>query len=175
MKTNKIALISVALFLLGSMIVFIVIFRNSIDIVHERQAKLDRFKKVTVEKFDKLVISSHWDVYLQQGSECMMDIQEKGDSLLKPTVKNIQGELYLTVDTTIAKTTNERVKVRIKMPFINNLQVGEGAQVRIENFTADSIKVVLEKGAYLNGYGNKFKKVSYKTKGEVNMDFYNPL
>jgi hypothetical protein len=175
MKINKIALISVALFLLGSMIVFTVIFRYSIDIVHERQAKIDRFKKVTVEKFDKLIISSHWDVFIQQGSVCMMDIQEKGDSLLKPTIKNIQGMLYLTVDSTIAKTTNERVKVRIKMPILNYLEAGEGAQIRIENFTADSLKIVLGNACTFKSYSNTFKKASYKINGEVDIDYIHPL
>lgn len=171
MKTNNVILISVALFLLCFLIVFLVIFRKSIDIVHEREAKQHKFKKVAVDRFDKLVISSNWNVYIQQGSNYLVDIEEKGDSLLKSSVSNNNGCLYLSVDTTLARNTNTLIKARITLPFLNYLKAGKGTHVKIENYTSDSMEVVLENGCVLTGAGNTINKVSYKVKGDAELNF----
>lgn len=175
MKTNKLLLLVLAALIFGMMIVFIVIFRKSLDIVHERQNKEDRLKVISVDNFDKIVVSSNWDVFIHQGKRCLVSIDGKNDSILKPVVTNINGTLNLMVDSALAARTDLKIKARISVPFLSMIKAGNGSAIRLSNYTTDSIQIILNDGSSFESNANTLKRAFYKTNGKVEMKWVHPL
>jgi hypothetical protein len=175
MNTNKKILLTVAGFLMIIMIIFILIFRSSMNTIHAKAALKEKYKAVPVGSFEKLDFSSRCIVRIRQGKECFVELKAKDDLILKPKLENINGTLYVKIDTALAKTCSDSIHVRIAMPELFSVKAVSGTNIHLESFTADSLQVTLGDGCVLTGNSNTLRKVYYKTSGEVSMQFKNPF
>jgi hypothetical protein len=175
MSTNKKILLIVAGFLMIILIVFILIFRSSMNKIHAKAAIKERYKAVPVGSFEKLDFSSRCIVRIRQGKECFVELKAKDDVILKPKLENINGTLYVKIDSTCAKTCSDSLHVRIAMPSLFAINSAGGSKIHLESFDTDSLIVVLGNGCVYTGNSNTLKKVTYKTSGEVMMQFKNPF
>lgn len=157
------------------MVFFVITFKRSIDIIHEKQALNDRLKTIAVDNFHKLEFSTNWDVYIQQGKRWMVDIEEKGDSLFKPTISNINGTLMFMADSARLAKSDYKIRARISMPFLYSIKAASGSAIRLSNFTTDSIQIILNDGCTFESDANTLKRAWYKTNGNVEMKWVHPL
>jgi hypothetical protein len=175
MKTNKIILISLAGFFIVLLIVSLVVMRQSIQSLHDKQLRTNKFIPVESGNFEKLEFSSNWDVKIIASDVCTVELSVRNDSLLKPEIKNIKGTLFFTMDTILAKSKGEYLKARVAMPFLQYIKARGKTKIHLVSFSCDSLQVVLENGCEFTGSSNTLKKATYKISGDALLNTTNPL
>jgi hypothetical protein len=174
MRTNKKILITVAGFLMAMLIIFLLVLHNTLNTIHAKAAIKDKYIVVSVGAFEKLDFSSHFIVRIRHEKECFIEVKAKDDSVLKPKLENINGTLYLKVDSAIIKACTDSIHVRIAMPALNSIKA-TGSKIHLESFDTDSLHVVLGDGCVFTGHSNTLRDVTYKTSGEVLLRFTQPF
>jgi hypothetical protein len=175
MSTNKKILLSVACLLLALVVIYAVTFRISMDSIHARAALKENYKTVSTGEFDKVVFSTRCIVRIRNAKYCKVELPAKEDSILKPKIENVNGTLYVTVDSMMAKENSDSIHIRIGMPTLHGIKAGKGTNIHLESFTSDSLNVELEDGCVFTGNKNTLLKVSYKIKGDARLKFTQPF
>lgn len=169
MKKNKIILLATSAFILLLLGTALVVLRKDIQVLVADADKELKFFPVEVNAFSSLAVPKGWKVKIRQGRDCKIELAAVGNVSLKPAIDITDGTATLKVDTAYSNPVPDVVYARITMPSIGFIQAGEYSQVRMENFTSDSISLVLANGTEFLGRNNSFKYVNYKTVGEVNI------
>ena len=166
MKTSRKILLAVAGFILVLFFITIMLLRNGVQSLQQKADLKHKYKAMSVKDFEKLDFSSHWFVRIRQGKTCKIESTADKNTLLKPTLENINGTLYFKIDTTAEKENADSIYVRITMPSLKEIKAVNGTEILIENFQADSLSVILENGCVFKGVNNTIRHVSFITSGE---------
>jgi len=167
MKTSKKIILFVAGIIIVSLVIYVVILRNTVQSVRLKTGVKHDYQAVSVDNFEKLNFSSPMIVRIKQGKECKVEYTAEEDSILKPMYENINGTLYFKVDSTENETS---MHVRITMPSLLTIRATRGTEIQLENFQADSLSVILENGCVFKGKNNSLKRVSFKTSGDASLE-----
>ena len=175
MKTNKKILLSIVIFLFTILITFILTIRSSINSIHAKAALKENFKILTVGEFERVVFAPHCIVRIRQSKYCKVEMSAKDDSILKPKIENINGILYVTIDSTLVKEMPDSLHIRIGMPTLYSIRAKGGSNIHLESFTSDSLDIKLENGCVFTGHSNTLLKVNYKISGDAVLQFSQPF
>jgi hypothetical protein len=173
MKTSKIILVAVACFIIILLITMLLLIKYTLQPLQIKAGLKHNYKAIPADNFQKLDFSSHFIITIKQGKECKAEMAFGEDSVLTPTVKNLNGTLYFKVDSTVQIKNSAMLYVRITMPLIKEIRAERGAKINLENFQSDSLNVVLENGVEFTGKDNHFKYLSFKTPGNSWLQFKN--
>jgi len=171
MKTSKKLLLSVAGLIIAILIIFVAILRDTVQSIQLRTEIKRNYRTVSVDDFERLDFSSHWIVRVKQGKECKVELTAEDDSVFRGGLKNINGTLYFKVDSAMAKNNTDSIYVRITMPSLRVIKAVRGTKIHLESFQSDSLRVILENGCEFTGNNNSIKHASFKTSGEVTLQF----
>jgi len=149
--------------------------RSSLNSIHAKAALKEKYKAVPVGNFDKLNFSSRLNVRIRQNKTCLVELAAKDDSIFKPRIENINGTLYFSIDSTIAKENPDSIHMRISMPTLYEINALKGAKIHLESFKSDSLQVTLANGCVFSGNNNTLLKVSYKISGDALLSFKQPF
>jgi hypothetical protein len=149
--------------------------RNSLDTIHARAALKENYKIASTGDFDKVVFSSHCIVRIRHASYCKVELSAKDDSILKPKIENINGTLYVTIDSTLAINNIDSLHMRIGMPTLHAIKAKGGTKIHLESFDTDSLDVVLDNGCVFTGHSNTLLKVNYRVSGNALLQFSQPF
>ena len=175
MKTSRKILIAVAGLILVTFFIAILLLRNDVQSLVQKDVLKYKYQSVNVNDFEKLYFSSHWIVRIRPGKTCKVESTAGENAFLKPTMENINGTLYFKIDTTAAKENTDSIYVRITMPSLKEIKAVNGTTIQIENFQVDSLCVMLENGCVFKGINNTIKHTSFKTSGENQLDITKTL
>ncbi len=173
MKKNKILLLSTAAFIILFLITALAVLRKDVRSLVSDADKELKFTSVEVPSFSSLSIPANWKVKVRQGRDFKIELAAYGNASFIPAIDIVNETAVLKIDTTVSLSNTDTVYARVTMPLIRTIHASEGAQIRLENFTSDSISLVLCNGAVFAGKNNSFKYVSYKTTGEVYIEINN--
>jgi hypothetical protein len=174
MSTNKKILLSVACLLFALLVLYVLTFRISIDSIHAKAALKENYKTLVTGEFDKVNFSTHCIVRIRHAKYCKVELSAKDDSILKPKIENINGILYVTIDSTLVKGNNDSIHMRIGMPELHAIKA-KGTNIHLESFDTDSLDVNLGDGCVFTGNKNTLLKVSYKISGDALLKFTQPF
>lgn len=87
-----------------------------------------------------------------------------------PSIKNIDGTLIFTKSPDSANG-NSRARARINITGIRSIKAAKGTTVELIDVETDSLSVVLENSQSFSGINNTIKHLSFKTTGEVALEF----
>ncbi|MBN1143496.1 MAG: DUF2807 domain-containing protein [Bacteroidales bacterium] len=166
MKTSKQILLTVAGLVIIFFLAAVILLRNGVQLLRQNDRIANRYREISVNEFERLDISSCWIVKIRQGKECHIETTADQDSPLNPTIENINGTLFFSVDTASAKTNTDSLFVRITMPILRSVKASKGADINITDFMGDSLLVTLEDGCTFSGINYNIKYVTFKTSGE---------
>lgn len=170
MKKTKILLLSTAAYILLLLISALAVLRMDVRTLVSDADKELKYIPVEVPAFSSLSVPAHWKVKVRQGRDFKIELAVKGNASFKPALVVVQETAVLNIDTTMAHSATDTVFARVTMPLVCMINAAEGAQIRLENFTSDSIRLELQNGVLFSGKNNSFKYVSYKTSGEVHIE-----
>jgi hypothetical protein len=174
MNTNKKILLSVVVFLFALLIIFVITLRSSLNSIHAKAALKENFKTVSTGDFDKVNISSRCIVRIRHANYCKVELSAKDDSILKPKIENINGILYVIVDSLLVKGNSDSIHMRIGMPELHSIKA-KGSNIHLESFDSDSLEVILGNGCIFSGNSNTLLKASYKVSGDAKLLFTQPF
>jgi hypothetical protein len=160
MSGSKKILLFVTLTFLVAMVLGLFMLRNELQTVLVQETKIN-FKEIDMGKFENIDCSANWNLRIVQGRAYKVE-WAVADENMKPTFVNINNTLFIEHDTAV----NMLRSARITIPFLRNLQIGEGTILSLESFETDSLHIVLEKNAKYLSKENNVKFQSIKTKGE---------
>jgi len=166
MKTSKKILLFVAGFIIVLLILYVGVLHKTVQTIRSTDESKHHRKTLSVNNFEKLDLSSRLIVRIKQGKDCEVEIITDKNSLLKPSVENINGTLHCTIDSTLEKEDTGSIQLRITMPLIQEIKATQGPEIYLANFQADSLRVILENGCAFTGKNNTIKQVSFKTSGD---------
>jgi hypothetical protein len=175
MKTSKKILLLVAGSIIVSLVIYVVILRNAVQSKQSKAGLMHEYKTVSVDNFDKLDFSSHMIVRIKQGKDCEVEIITDKESILKPSVENINGTLHCMIDSIPEKENTGNIELRITMPLLQEIKATEGTEIHLTNFQADSLTVILENGCAFSGKNNTLKHVSFQTSGDNRLQITSTL
>lgn len=175
MNTSRKILIGVAGFIIVLLISVMILVRNGVESMQLKANQKYKFEAMPVKTFNNLDFSSHWIVKISQGKECNVEYAAEEYAALKPKIENIDGTLFFKVEPGMDKPLTGSIHVRITMPSLQTIKAVGGTEISVEYFQADSVSVMLENGAVFTGKNNSFKQVSYKTKGDSQLQFTDNL
>gem|GEM_PF-1296872 len=163
MKLSHKLLLGVAVGVVALLSTSIVTLRNHIDRVFSGTPEEKLFRVIPVEEFETADFSANWDVTIKQGTEYKLEVAVRDGNSYQPVIKNINGILYLSVDTVQSAGTNERIRARLTTPVLRALRSVRGTQVHLRNFQADSLIVSIEEGGLFNGVDNSIQNISFQS------------
>jgi hypothetical protein len=173
MKKTKILFLSTAAFVLLFLVYALAVLRKDIQTLVARADKELKFTPVEVPAFSSLSVPANWKVKIKQGRDFKIELAAYGNASLKPAIEVIKDTAILKIDTTYVLSFTDTVYARVTMPQVNKIYASEGAHIRLENFTSDSVCLMLCNGVVFSGKNNSFKYVGYKTSGEVRIEITN--
>jgi hypothetical protein len=174
MSTNKKILLSLVVFLFALLIIFILTLRSSLNSIHAKAALRENYRTVKTGNFDKVVISSRCIVRIRHAKYCKVELSAKDDSILKPKIENINGALYVTIDSISAKVYTDSIHMRIGMPELHSI-IAKGSNIHLESFDSDSLDVILKNGCIFSGNSNTLLKANYRISGDAKLLFTQPF
>jgi len=145
MKTSKKILTVLAGAILLTVVVYMTALRG--HLLTYLQGKNKDYQKVEIEQFDRLEISTGWHVTIRPGREFIVEVE--GGSA-GPLVETDNGKLYFKS----IHDANEVVNVKVMVPALKGARVSKGSTLRMDNYDADSLDIVLDGGLFV-GNNNK--------------------
>lgn len=166
MKTSKKILLFIAGFIIVLLIIYVGILHKTVQTIRSVDESKHQHKTLSVSSFEKLDLSSRLIVRIKQGKDCEVEIITDKNSLIKPSLENIDGTLHCMIDSTSVKADTGSIQLRITMPLLQEIKAKQGTVIYLANFQADSLRVILENGCAFTGKNNTIKQVSIKTSGD---------
>lgn len=163
MQTSKKIILTAALLFIALLVAGLWMLKHDLQPILEKENQ-KKYQTVSAGRFESLDFSANWNVRIKQGREFIVELQEGTSS--KPKVENINGTLYFKTDT----GNQDTLYAKITVPSMKNIKAVRGAKVHLENFDSDSVKVMLDGGAF-SGKNNHFKHISFKTSGDASLEF----
>ena len=160
MKTSRKILVILAGIFVAFVVMYMALVR--VHLLAYLENKNKNFKVVEVQNFDRLYFSPRWNVVIKNGREYKVEIDETG-AVQKPSLEYIDGTLHCKAVQGETGTINAKITV----PSLKEIKSAQGTLVRMDNYKADSLTVVLEDGGRFNGNNNQIKYFSMKTTGSA--------
>lgn len=170
MKTSQKILITALGFVTALLIISMVILRDHIQTVFTNTALENKYQLIPVEKFDRLDFSSNWIVTIKHGEAYKLELAIDDSMAFKPIVRNIDGTLLFSMDTTQIKQNTGRIRARITTPLLKAIRLVNGTRIHLVNFQSDSLAIDIENGCVFTGRDNKFKHLSFKSSGYARIE-----
>lgn len=168
-SSRKILLITGCVVLIG-LIISLIVTRNVALQFLRKTAAESNYKDVPVADFESLNFSANWDVRIWQGNEFKVELALDENSAWKPNLENINGTLYFKVQAIDSIENSQPVYAKIIVPSLKEIKAMRGTKISLENFTSDSLRLILEDGNAFKGYNNHFSYMFFKTFGEVSLE-----
>lgn len=163
MKTSRKILILLSSSILLLLIAGLLIVRNDLQAFQQRDASRIKIKEIQVADFSGLDLSGHLMVKIRQGNTINVEMEQ--DSLRKPRILVQDGILSLKLDSQQIRADTSTLFVKITMPDIRLLKA-KRSTVFLHGFASDSVHILLQEGANLEGKNNKFKHSLVETEGK---------
>ena len=161
MKVSKIILVSTAGATIALMLISLLVLRNDIYTMQKKNGYANRFKKVKVENFKSINVSSNWIINIYQGDLKVELAIENGD-FLKPAIVMQDGQLFFKIEGNRVPDSTVVAHARITVPNLIRIQAESGSKIIMKDFKSDSLNVILNGGDFV-GSKNKIKFISFKT------------
>ena len=171
MKTSKKILISVAGILIALVVVGLLMLRNDLLRLLSQEALENNYQEVPVDPFEALDFSARWTVRIKQGREHKVEVAVAEGGGLKPNLENVDGRLYFHAERADQPETTERLRARVTLPSLREIKAAHDTEIRLENFKADSLRIILEDGGLFTGVENEIEHVSFQTSGEARIQW----
>lgn len=98
-------------------------------------------KSFVVQDFDQIRIGTSGVLYIEQGDEFSLSIEANDNILPLLDVKVEQGVLILRTEPDITPLKFETIIYRVTLPELSMIDLSSSADVRVEDFSADSLSV----------------------------------
>lgn len=170
MKTSKKILLFTAGLIIVLLMIYVGIFHKTVQTLHLTDELKHQHKTVSVANFEKLNLSSRLIVKIKQGKDCEVEIITDKNSLMKPDIENIDGTLHCSIDSTLENENSGNIQLRITMPLLQEIKAKHGTEIVLENFQADSLRIILENACVFRGKNNTLKSVSFNTSGDTRLE-----
>lgn len=150
-------------------IISLFVLRGDMEEVVRRYQLETGFKPVEVGgPFDKLEFGPEWTVTINRGLDNNVSVmQDNGGT---PSIKNIDGTLIFTKSPD-SSNANSRARARINLTRLQSIKAAKGTAIELVDVQTDSLSVLLENSQSFSGINNKIKHLSFKTTGEVALEF----
>ncbi len=162
MKTSIKLLTFTALILLGTLVAGLFLMKKDIRSLVASQTILE-YHEISAEKFDRVVISPHWQVEIRKGKPCKVEVAtpQAYDSL--PQLRYHNGKLQLGMRPADSLPVNLRLYARLTMPDIRELQAEGNSLIHLMNYRTDTLQVFLKDSSTYRGSGNTIEVLTITT------------
>lgn len=168
MKTSKKLLIILAGAFMSLFIISLFVLRGDMEEVVHRYQLETGFRPVKVGPFDKLEFGPEWTVTINRGLDNTVSVMQDNGGI--PSVKNIDGTLIFTKNPD-SLNADGRARARIFLTKLESIKAAKGTEIELIAVETDSLSVVLENSQSFSGLNNTIKHLSFKTTGEVALEF----
>ena len=165
MRTSRKILSIVGGIFLIYFVTAMIVVRNDIRTLLEKEGQDQSFINVPVEPFEKIVFSTNWDAQVKYGLRHKIEIQTDPNRTWTYTVRNDQEFLRFEIDSTF--DSNTKIKARITTPYVDFIQVDGNSEIEFSNFTGDSLWIVMNDNSIVTGRESKFVFLSQVTSGNA--------
>lgn len=169
MKTN----IKILTITAGIVLVFAAfglwLLRVDIIALQQKVDKVRTYTPVQVSPFTSVQFKGNWKAIVRQGKDFNVQVALPTNSLSKAVPQTVNGILLLELDS--VSYSQEPVYVKITLPTLTELRADGGSEIQMENFTSDSVRVILKGSGKFTGFSNTIKKATYNVSGETTLVF----
>ncbi len=169
MKTSRKILLLVAGLVIAALIIFIVLMKSTVKELHSKMDMKKHFQQAATGSFERLYFSAPFIVRIKQGKVCKVEFALENDTMVKPILDIRNGTLYCAMDSACQNDSTGKINIRITMPLLQEIEADHGTEIRLENFSSDSISVRLGNGCDFKGSSNTFKRTYFKTTGNASI------
>jgi hypothetical protein len=162
MKTSNKILIATAGLLLALLVFTLAVLRNDMLSVIKTES-VTTYKVVDVGSFNKLDVSSNWVIKIKQGYKYKVELEDGEGSSLNPQLETRAGILYFIVSGSRGKDITGCLHARVTVPDLESITVLGNSKIIMNNFQADTLKVMLGDSVSFQGHNNIFNLVSFNT------------
>ena len=174
MKTsNKILLVSGSS-LIGIVIVFLLIFRFTLENNTTTKRPKDSDKPVVSREFPladftAIEVGGHWEIELTRGETTQIKIKAPEDVMEDLSVEKQAGTLILGTGKKW-RHNHGKVTALITMPSLSDLRLSGIVSLELSGFKSESITVCTSGSTSITGKGNHIHNLNLRGKGVSNLD-----
>lgn len=174
MKTsNKILLISSSS-LIGMVIVFLLIFRLTLEnnITTERSKDSDKpivSREFHLAGFTAIEVSGHWEIELTRDEKIQVKVKAPEDVMENLSVEKQAGTLILRTNKKWRHSPG-KVTALVTMPSLSDLRLSGLVSLELNGFTSESLTVYTTGSTSITGKGNYINNLSLKGEGLSNLN-----
>ncbi|MEO9475681.1 MAG: DUF2807 domain-containing protein [Cyclobacteriaceae bacterium] len=163
MQASKKILITVAGVLIAFLITSVFIVKDDLQTVVDNYGATHRYIAIPTDFFDKLKISSNWDVKISQGRDHKLEVINP--DTLNAQLENINGTVHFMGDS----TTETRI-ARVTVPRLQFIEAKGNAVVEVIDFTQDSMNVRISDSVFFISSDNSILNMPVSTSGYARVE-----